>query len=1147
MHELQRVVLKDWGRLDPQDVDVRGAVAILGPTGAGKSTIVDALQVIVTGASSRYFDLNKSTGGHNHRTIREYCLGADDQISPGEFPRQAAETLLALVFRDRLRGEPTTIGLLLSANEADAKHEVRSRFVAPGLALSLGQLTDLRADGKTIVASNSRIIERLKGLCPAIRFHSTAMSFVEDLLLAMRSRGASPDARQVLRNFKESIAFQPIDDPTHFVRTHILEEDNIDVDGLKGSIERYRYLEQEVLRRERQLEEISEARRRLQNWAHHTLRINTLAFEVAHAERRRLDLVLGRLADRRQEIGRLIERELHLKRNHEQAIRQLEEDMLRQRGLLADAPQALQMAGLEAEFRSASEARTAARSAAQRRLSQLLRLSSLVSRQDRVPIYLGDALDAVRDLAQLARGKSVDELGRHETELVALESRAVRLVEAEQSLQQQLATVSVAVEHQKSKLDELERSLEVSGDGPLLSPPVRRFMALLAKEGISSTPLPDLVDVTESSWAMALEMLLGPNREALLVPRHQLSDAYSILYRERRELHYCRLVDTRKSARWQRQGIPAGSIAEIIETASDDARVFIESHVGRTVRAETDHDLEHLQHAVTRRGKTAQGMSLRVYRDLVPILGRTAQAAALEQARQEFAALSETQRSALADRDALQGALAAIAAARDDAPSALADALGRLSDAEATLRGVERSRQVLESPETAGIRAEIATLETAIKGYREEIVVEIEPQLETLRAEDTKLQVEHKTSEMRRVERLDEEEWRDALEAEDPLVGIIEFLENEEGIAAARNRVAVAAEMPAAGRDPVAVLATHVATCRHEAEPLPRLADESARRGRSAWTTFIQDHVGSSPLSDPDDLAMLRWARTKELQLQDDELRRFREDFEDARKKMEADLTEGLINRLSDKFQKARAQIDRLNRSLAGRRFTGQTYAFKHHLNAALKSIHALAEAIAQEPQKGLAVLDDPEVDPRARAGFKELERRLSDELLVKDLQDYRRFFDFDLHMTNERGQETTLSRRAQTGSGGQKQAPYYVAVAAAMAAAYFPKSAGAEPEGLGLVVFDEAFNNLDAPNTRALFEFFADLHLQVVVAAPDKVRAMFLETVDTVVSVNRRPDTLEPVITVTHPSQHAREALAEINPLNLGVEAFRPVEQAAE
>jgi uncharacterized protein YPO0396 len=134
------------------------------------------------------------------------------------------------------------------------------------------------------------------------------------------------------------------------------------------------------------------------------------------------------------------------------------------------------------------------------------------------------------------------------------------------------------------------------------------------------------------------------------------------------------------------------------------------------------------------------------------------------------------------------------------------------------------------------------------------------------------------------------------------------------------------------------------------------------------------------------------------------------------------------------------------------------------------------------------------------------------------------------------------------TGSGGQKQAPYYVAVGAAMAAAYFPKSTAAEPDGFGLVVFDEAFNNLDAPNTKALLAFFRDLHLQVLVAAPDKVRATFLESANTIVAVNRRPDTQEPIITITYPTSKAREALAALNPANLGVEHYRdPVQAAAE
>lgn len=98
-----------------------------------------------------------------------------------------------------------------------------------------------------------------------------------------------------------------------------------------------------------------------------------------------------------------------------------------------------------------------------------------------------------------------------------------------------------------------------------------------------------------------------------------------------------------------------------------------------------------------------------------------------------------------------------------------------------------------------------------------------------------------------------------------------------------RNRVAVAVELPPAGRGPAALLADYAATARRDAEALPRLAEESARRGRGAWNAVVQTHVGASPLADPDDVAMLEWAMVKEHQLEEDELRRFRAEFEEAR------------------------------------------------------------------------------------------------------------------------------------------------------------------------------------------------------------------------------------------------------------------------
>src|SRR3546814_16403105 len=83
----------------------------------------------------------------------------------------------------------------------------------------------------------------------------------------------------------------------------------MDVVSLKGANERYRFLEQEVIKREEQLAEIAEARRRLQVWAQYVVRGNMLRFSVAHAECRRLDIVIQNIEAKRLEIAREVRSE----------------------------------------------------------------------------------------------------------------------------------------------------------------------------------------------------------------------------------------------------------------------------------------------------------------------------------------------------------------------------------------------------------------------------------------------------------------------------------------------------------------------------------------------------------------------------------------------------------------------------------------------------------------------------------------------------------------------------------------------------------------------------------------------------------------------------------------------------------------------
>jgi len=125
----------------------------------------------------------------------------------------------------------------------------------------------------------------------------------------------------------------------------------------------------------------------------------------------------------------------------------------------------------------------------------------------------------------------------------------------------------------------------------------------------------------------------------------------------------------------------------------------------------------------------------------------------------------------------------------------------------------------------------------------------------------------------------------------------------------------------------------------------------------------------------------------------------------------------------------------------------------------------------------------------------------------------------------------TTLSQRLGKGSGGEHQAPFYVAIGAALAATYRVERGqdGTLHGGMALALFDEAFSKLDMQNTLNALAFLRDLGMQVLIAAPDEKYALLAEEMDTIVQVYRHggyvsvePEYLKPAL---------RELLSSDNP----------------
>ncbi|MCA9073337.1 MAG: hypothetical protein KDA84_30645, partial [Planctomycetaceae bacterium] len=95
----------------------------------------------------------------------------------------------------------------------------------------------------------------------------------------------------------------------------------------------------------------------------------------------------------------------------------------------------------------------------------------------------------------------------------------------------------------------------------------------------------------------------------------------------------------------------------------------------------------------------------------------------------------------------------------------------------------------------------------------------------------------------------------------------------------------------------------------------------------------------------------------------------------------------------------------------------------------------------------------------------------------------YRAYFDYDIEITEADGTVHAFSHVASSGSGGETQTPYYVAMLASLARVY--RVRGGQGSQAALVAFDEPFQKMDESNIAATLRLAHRLGLQVLLAAP--------------------------------------------------------------
>ena len=224
--------------------------------------------------------------------------------------------------------------------------------------------------------------------------------------------------------------------------------------------------------------------------------------------------------------------------------------------------------------------------------------------------------------------------------------------------------------------------------------------------------------------------------------------------------------------------------------------------------------------------------------------------------------------------------------------------------------------------------------------------------------------------------------------------------------------------------------------------------------------------------------------------LKNSELLDYEEKVQFAREAAETEFREQFLAKLQENMKQAQGEFRELNRALGDIDFSSERYEFLFMPSKKYRNYYEM-------------IMDDFNViqgESLFSGTFHETHKAVIDELFerlsiggesstqaLEEFTDYRTYMDYDIKILHSDGTFSYYSKVCEEKSGGETQTPFYVTVAASFVQLYSNNIGG---EAAGLVLFDEAFNNMDDERIGGVLEFLRRLPLQLIIAAPpDKIQ----------------------------------------------------------
>lgn len=249
--------------------------------------------------------------------------------------------------------------------------------------------------------------------------------------------------------------------------------------------------------------------------------------------------------------------------------------------------------------------------------------------------------------------------------------------------------------------------------------------------------------------------------------------------------------------------------------------------------------------------------------------------------------------------------------------------------------------------------------------------------------------------------------------------------------------------------------------------------------------------------------------RTQYQQMVQIDLERYSASLMKAKERCRERFRREILYRMKDDILNAQRQFRELNRIMKELHYGEERYRFhvQGSKNPDMERFYHLimndrnTETTQEDSLFNIVAMDDPayeaqidEFVERILSAAKEavMERQKGKQFSEKQMiqwVDYRQYLDYDIIITNTKTDESVpLSKVIQDSSGGENQAPFYIAICASLLQIYQKCD-----NGIRLVLLDEAFSKMTSDRIKPMMSMFRQMNLQVLlITTVEKASAIY-------------------------------------------------------